>query len=191
MGGRRGGERGLSLPRPHTWEATLPFGAAPSPPRLPVFLTVIRLPQVSLSHECTRAIMKLMYCPHCRGMSSVKPCNNYCLNVVKGCLANQADLNTEWKYLMGKKALATAQPPLVAPFELSEVAFAKKRKGHWKHSRRLLHFCFSARDPKSRSYCRTFCWTLRPSESDIGMATKGFRQFHLLFVRGCLQAAFN
>ncbi|NXX57696.1 GPC1 protein, partial [Scopus umbretta] len=56
--------------------------------------------QVSLSHECTRAIMKLMYCPHCRGMSSVKPCNNYCLNVVKGCLANQADLNTEWKYLM-------------------------------------------------------------------------------------------
>ncbi|RMC02340.1 hypothetical protein DUI87_21508 [Hirundo rustica rustica] len=56
--------------------------------------------QVSLSHECTRAIMKLMYCPHCRGMSSVRPCNNYCLNVVKGCLANQADLNTEWKYLM-------------------------------------------------------------------------------------------
>ncbi|KAL2300939.1 hypothetical protein Nmel_011491 [Mimus melanotis] len=44
--------------------------------------------------------MKLMYCPHCRGMSSVKPCNNYCLNVVKGCLANQADLSTEWKYLM-------------------------------------------------------------------------------------------
>ncbi|XP_009874541.1 PREDICTED: glypican-1 [Apaloderma vittatum] len=61
---------------------------------------VKKVSQVSLSHECTRAIMKLMYCPHCRGMSSVKPCNNYCLNVVKGCLANQADLNTEWKYLM-------------------------------------------------------------------------------------------
>uniref|UniRef100_A0A8C6YPD3 Glypican-1 n=1 Tax=Nothoprocta perdicaria TaxID=30464 RepID=A0A8C6YPD3_NOTPE len=61
---------------------------------------VRKVSQVSLSHECTRAVMKLMYCPHCRGMSSVKPCNNYCLNVVKGCLANQADLNTEWKYLM-------------------------------------------------------------------------------------------
>ncbi|KAJ7422199.1 Glypican-1 [Willisornis vidua] len=61
---------------------------------------VKKVSQVSLSHECTRAIMKLMYCPHCRGMSSVRPCNNYCLNVVKGCLANQADLNTEWKYLM-------------------------------------------------------------------------------------------
>ncbi|KFO55987.1 Glypican-1, partial [Corvus brachyrhynchos] len=61
---------------------------------------VKKVSQVSLSHECTRAIMKLMYCPHCRGMSSVRPCNNYCLNVVKGCLANQADLSTEWKYLM-------------------------------------------------------------------------------------------
>ncbi|KAM8804971.1 GPC1 protein, partial [Eudromia elegans] len=61
---------------------------------------VRKVSQVSLSHECTRAVMKLTYCPHCRGMSSVKPCNNYCLNVVKGCLANQADLNTEWKYLM-------------------------------------------------------------------------------------------
>lgn len=71
-------------------------------------------PQVSLSHECTRAVMKLMYCPHCRGMASVKPCSNYCLNVVKGCLANQADLNTEWKYLMGK----VAPHCLMAPFKL-------------------------------------------------------------------------
>ncbi|NWT24893.1 GPC1 protein, partial [Cardinalis cardinalis] len=61
---------------------------------------VRKVSQVSLSQECTRAIMKLMYCPHCRGMASVRPCNNYCLNVVKGCLANQADLSTEWKYLM-------------------------------------------------------------------------------------------
>lgn len=79
-----------------------PGRLAPCPPSQHVCLTPICLPQVPLSHECTRAIMKLMYCPHCRGMSSVKPCNNYCLNVVKGCLANQADLNTEWKYLMGK-----------------------------------------------------------------------------------------
>lgn len=69
--------------------------------------------------------MKLMYCPHCRGMSSVKPCNNYCLNVVKGCLANQADLNTEWKYLMGKVAFAATQLPLTAHFELSEVVFGE------------------------------------------------------------------
>lgn len=81
-------------------------------------------PQVSLSHECTRAIMKLMYCPHCRGMSSVRPCNNYCLNVVKGCLANQADLNTEWKYLMGKMAFLCCSTA-ASTFGLSEAVFGE------------------------------------------------------------------
>jgi len=90
------------------------------PPDQPARLTPVCLPQVPLSHECTRAIMKLLYCPHCRGMASVKPCNNYCLNVVKGCLANQADLSTEWKYLMGKVAFLST-----APLELSGAACAK------------------------------------------------------------------
>lgn len=48
-----------------------------------------------------RAVMKMTYCPHCRGMSSARPCANYCTNVMKGCLANQADLNTEWRHLAG------------------------------------------------------------------------------------------
>uniref|UniRef100_A0A7M4ES04 Glypican-1 n=1 Tax=Crocodylus porosus TaxID=8502 RepID=A0A7M4ES04_CROPO len=64
-----------------------------------------KVSQVSLGHECTRAIMKLVYCPHCRGMSSVKPCNNYCRNVMKGCLANQADLDTEWRNLIDSMLL--------------------------------------------------------------------------------------
>lgn len=59
-------------------------------------------PQVSLSPECMKALMKLVYCPHCRGLASVKPCSNYCSNVMKGCLANQADLDTEWQNLIGK-----------------------------------------------------------------------------------------
>ena len=58
--------------------------------------------QVSLSPECTKALMKLVYCPHCRGLASVKPCSNYCSNVMKGCLANQADLDPEWQNLIGK-----------------------------------------------------------------------------------------
>lgn len=60
------------------------------------------LRQVSLSPDCTKALMKLVYCPHCRGMASVKPCSNYCSNVMKGCLANQADLDPEWQNLIGK-----------------------------------------------------------------------------------------
>lgn len=60
---------------------------------------VRKVSQVQLSQECMRAMMKMTYCPHCRGMPSARPCANYCSNVMKGCLANQADLNTEWRHL--------------------------------------------------------------------------------------------
>lgn len=68
------------------------------------FLMNDPLSQVPLSLECNRAIMKLVYCPHCRGFGTVKPCANYCKNVMKGCLANQADLDTEWQSLIGNSA---------------------------------------------------------------------------------------
>lgn len=61
---------------------------------------VRKVSQVSLSPDCTKALMKLVYCPHCRGLASVKPCSNYCSNVMKGCLANQADLEPEWQNLI-------------------------------------------------------------------------------------------
>ncbi|XP_034035393.1 glypican-1 [Thalassophryne amazonica] len=61
---------------------------------------VRKVSQVPLSPECVKALMKLSYCPHCRGLTSVKPCSNYCANVMKGCLANQADLNSEWQNLI-------------------------------------------------------------------------------------------
>lgn len=61
---------------------------------------VRKVSQVSLSPECVKALMKLLYCPHCRGLASVKPCPNYCANVMKGCLANQADLDPEWQNLI-------------------------------------------------------------------------------------------
>ncbi|XP_061540524.1 glypican-1-like isoform X1 [Phycodurus eques] len=61
---------------------------------------VRKVSQVSLSPECFKALTKLVYCPHCRGLASVKPCANYCSNVMKGCLANQADLNPEWQNLI-------------------------------------------------------------------------------------------
>ncbi|XP_018532264.1 glypican-1b [Lates calcarifer] len=60
---------------------------------------VRKVSQVQLSQECMRAGMRMTYCPHCRGMASARPCANYCSNVMKGCLANQADLNTEWRHL--------------------------------------------------------------------------------------------
>lgn len=61
---------------------------------------VRKVSQVSLSSECVKALMKLVYCPQCHGLASVKPCSNYCSNVMKGCLANQADLDPEWQNLI-------------------------------------------------------------------------------------------
>ncbi|XP_063162809.1 glypican-1 [Candoia aspera] len=61
---------------------------------------VRKVSQVPLSQYCNRAIMKLIYCAHCRGMSNIKPCNSYCRNVLKGCLGNHADLDTEWKNMI-------------------------------------------------------------------------------------------
>ncbi len=46
--------------------------------------------------------MKMMYCPYCRGLPHVKPCNNYCMNIMKGCLAYHADLNEEWNSYIRK-----------------------------------------------------------------------------------------
>lgn len=46
--------------------------------------------------QCASALMRMMYCPHCRGLPGLKPCNNFCLNVMKGCLAHQADLDPDW-----------------------------------------------------------------------------------------------
>ncbi|XP_028301095.1 glypican-1-like isoform X2 [Gouania willdenowi] len=61
---------------------------------------VRKVSQVPLSPECVKALLRLVYCPHCRGLPSVKPCTGYCSNVMKGCLANQADLDPEWQNLI-------------------------------------------------------------------------------------------
>ncbi|KPP66825.1 hypothetical protein Z043_114636 [Scleropages formosus] len=57
--------------------------------------------QVSVIPPCVRALTRMLYCPYCRGLPNTKPCGNYCLNVMKGCLANQADLDPEWNLFIG------------------------------------------------------------------------------------------
>lgn len=58
--------------------------------------------QVNVAPACVRALTKMLYCPYCRGMAGLKPCHNYCHNVMRGCLANQADLDSEWNLFIGK-----------------------------------------------------------------------------------------
>ncbi len=56
--------------------------------------------QVGASDVCARALMKMTYCAPCGGVT-VRACNAYCLNVVKGCLAEQTDLDQDWTALAG------------------------------------------------------------------------------------------
>uniref|UniRef100_A0A671MIM9 Glypican-5-like n=1 Tax=Sinocyclocheilus anshuiensis TaxID=1608454 RepID=A0A671MIM9_9TELE len=50
-----------------------------------------------LSRECRRGLLRMSYCPHCQGLTASKPCMGYCLNVVRGCLASLAEVDTHWR----------------------------------------------------------------------------------------------
>ncbi|XP_048834358.1 LOW QUALITY PROTEIN: glypican-6-like [Brienomyrus brachyistius] len=78
-----------------------------------------RVSKVSLIPACIRALTKMRYCPYCRGMPQEKPCRNYCLNVMKGCLANQADLDPEWNLFID--ALLLVADRLEGPFNIEAV----------------------------------------------------------------------
>lgn len=52
---------------------------------------------VILSKECIKGLVKMVYCSHCRGLTLIKPCVGYCLNVMRGCLASVSELDQPWR----------------------------------------------------------------------------------------------
>ncbi|XP_028967196.1 glypican-1 [Galendromus occidentalis] len=46
--------------------------------------------------ECSRAFANLVHCPACHAYTDLAPCNRFCVNVVRGCLAPLSDLNAPW-----------------------------------------------------------------------------------------------
>uniref|UniRef100_A0A8C6S8D3 Glypican 4 n=1 Tax=Neogobius melanostomus TaxID=47308 RepID=A0A8C6S8D3_9GOBI len=80
---------------------------------------VNKVSAVSASPSCVRAAMKMLYCPYCSGQVALKPCQNYCLNVLRGCLANQADLDTEWNNFLD--AMLGLADRLEGPFNFESV----------------------------------------------------------------------
>lgn len=80
---------------------------------------VNKVSTVSASPSCVRAAMKMLYCPYCSGQVALKPCQNYCLNVMRGCLANQADLDTEWNNFLD--AMLSLADRLEGPFNFESV----------------------------------------------------------------------
>ncbi|KAG8194162.1 hypothetical protein JTE90_002369 [Oedothorax gibbosus] len=64
--------------------------------------------EVGPTPECSRALMKMTYCPHCSGLPDLKPCSHYCLNVMRGCLAYHAEIHHEWNnYINAMMMLAS------------------------------------------------------------------------------------
>ncbi|XP_051945085.1 glypican-2 [Xyrauchen texanus] len=76
--------------------------------------------KLSVGSECVRALMRQWYCPLCRGVPALKPCHSLCLNVMKGCLANQADLDSEWNNFVD--ALMAVVEKLGGPFNFELAA---------------------------------------------------------------------
>ncbi|XP_074860630.1 glypican-5-like isoform X2 [Carettochelys insculpta] len=51
----------------------------------------------TLTKECSKALVKMQYCPHCQGLTLIRPCVGYCLNVMRGCLASVSELDAQWR----------------------------------------------------------------------------------------------
>uniref|UniRef100_A0A8C1IRU0 Glypican-1 n=4 Tax=Cyprinus carpio TaxID=7962 RepID=A0A8C1IRU0_CYPCA len=124
-------------------ETLKPFGDTPRELKTKITRTVIaartfvqglvisgeavrKVSQVSLSTECVRAVMKMTYCPHCSGVAFPKPCSSYCKNVMKGCLANQADLDSEWRNLAD--AMLEVVDKLSRPYSVDSVVLSLPKR---------------------------------------------------------------
>ncbi|TRY95527.1 hypothetical protein DNTS_012498 [Danionella cerebrum] len=95
-----------------------PFGSAPlrlasqiSRATLPsrVFLQALHLgievinttENLQVTRECKRALLRMNYCPLCQAQGARKPCMGYCLNVMRGCLASLAEVDSHWREFVG------------------------------------------------------------------------------------------
>ncbi|XP_050832507.1 glypican-5 [Serinus canaria] len=61
------------------------------------------------SRDCSRALLRMQYCPHCQGLMLSKPCLGYCLSIIRGCLAALAEVDLHWqKYIQALEELSGA-----------------------------------------------------------------------------------
>lgn len=49
---------------------------------------------------CSNAVARLLFCSRCEGLAEVPPCRNLCLNIMRGCTAHIAELNSHWNLLV-------------------------------------------------------------------------------------------
>ncbi|XP_053368571.1 glypican-5b isoform X1 [Clarias gariepinus] len=49
-----------------------------------------------MAKDCGKAIVRMQFCSHCKGLTLIRPCQGLCLNVMRGCLAGFAELQEPW-----------------------------------------------------------------------------------------------
>ncbi|XP_041845586.1 glypican-4 [Melanotaenia boesemani] len=103
----------IQLTRAFVAARTFVYGLAVMPD------VVNKVSAVGASPSCVQASLKMLYCPYCSGQVALKPCQNYCLNVMRGCLANQADLDTEWNNFLD--SMLSLAERLEGPFNFESV----------------------------------------------------------------------
>ncbi|OWF54468.1 glypican-5-like [Mizuhopecten yessoensis] len=55
---------------------------------------------LTINGKCKDQMTHLQYCSHCESYVEAKPCRGFCLNVMRGCLAQLSTLTPEWEGLI-------------------------------------------------------------------------------------------
>lgn len=75
--------------------------------------------KLDVTQSCVKAVAKLLWCPYCQGFMRLKPCQGFCLNVMKGCLVEYYELHEVWNtYIDWLTKLAER---LEGPFNIESV----------------------------------------------------------------------
>lgn len=67
------------------------------------------------SADCTAALTKMQQCSACKGLTQ-KPCSNYCVNVMKGCLNHYNEIDVEWDNFVS--SMERISERLLGPFNI-------------------------------------------------------------------------
>ena len=78
-----------------------------------------KLLELKPNQECKNAFTKLTQCSVCHNLHGVKPCYNFCLNVLKGCFAYPAVVNMHWNEYIA--ALQKLTNKLGGPFSMEAI----------------------------------------------------------------------
>ncbi|KAI6226596.1 Glypican domain containing protein [Aphelenchoides besseyi] len=107
--------------------------------------------RLQLSSECTGALVRLRECHVCSGVSvETRPCLGFCLNVLRGCFAEVAELESQWEELIDALQLLAprlkgASNPYLSmapiPVQISEAIMLFQEKGDALSSR-IIFQCF-------------------------------------------------